>query len=146
MVVDTSALVAIMADEPERGVFVEAINATTEILVSAASLLETRMVLASRIGSGERASPAHIDSMTVSLNRFLEQGHATVEAVTPRLADIAFDAFRRFGKGTGHGAQLNFGDCFSYALAKHLDVPLLFKGGDFARTDIRAAVTFPPVR
>lgn len=146
MVVDASALVAIMADEPERSVFVETINATAEVLVSAASLLETRLVLAARIGSGERASPAHIDSMMLSLDRFLEQGRATVEAVTPRLADIAFDAFRRFGRGTGHGAQLNFGDCFSYALAKHLDVPLLFKGGDFARTDIRAAVAFPPIR
>ena len=146
MVVDTSALVAIMADEPERSVFVETINATAEVLVSAASLLETRLVLASRIQSGERASPAHLDSMTVSLDRFLEQGHAAVEAVTPRLADLAFDAFRRFGKGTGRGANLNFGDCFSYALAKHLDVPLLFKGGDFAQTDIRAAVAFPFMR
>lgn len=146
MVVDASALVAIMADEPEREAFVETINTAAEVLVSAASLLQTRIVLASRIGPGGHASPAHIDSMTVSLDRFLEQGHAAVEAVTPRLADVAFDAFRRFGKGTGHAAQLNFGDCFSYALAKHLDVPLLFKGGDFAQTDIRAAVAFPPIR
>ena len=145
MVIDTSALVAIMANEPERDVFVETINTTMDVLVSAASLLETRIVLASKISSGERASPALIDSMVVSLDRFLEQGYATVEAVTPRLTDIAFDAFRRFGKGTGHGAKLNFGDCFSYALAKHLDVPLLFKGGDFAKTDIQAAVELPPV-
>ena len=145
MVIDTSALVAIMANEPERDVFVETINTTMDVLVSAASLLETRIALAAKISSGKHASPAFIDSMAVSLDRFLEQGHATVEAVTPRLTDIAFDAFRRFGKGTGHGAKLSFGDCFSYALAKHLDVPLLFKGGDFAQTDIQAAVELPPI-
>ena len=59
--------------------------------------------------------------------------------VSPRIADIAFDAYRKYGKGTGHGASLNYGDCFSYALAKHLDAPLLFKGDDFSRTDLRSA-------
>lgn len=142
MVVDTSALVAIMANEPERDVFVEAISTTADAMVSAASLLETRIVLAGKIRSGELAAHAYVDSMVISLDRFLEQGYVTVEAVTPRLTDIAFDAFRRFGRGF-HRAKLNFGDCFSYALAKHLDVPLLFKGEDFAQTDIQVAVELP---
>lgn len=63
----------------------------------------------------------------------------TVMEVSPRMADIAFAAYRRFGKGTGHAAALNYGDCFSYALAKHLGAPLLFKGDDFSWTDVRAA-------
>lgn len=63
----------------------------------------------------------------------------TVVEVSPHIADVAFDAYRRFGKGTSHRAALNYGDCFSYALAKYLDAPLLFKGDDFSRTDIPAA-------
>ena len=63
-----------------------------------------------------------------------------IEPWTDRHADIAQDAFTRYGKGQGHPAQLNFGDCMSYALAKSLDMPLLYKGGDFALTDIRSAI------
>ena len=63
--------------------------------------------------------------------------------VSPRIADLAFDAYRRYGKGTGQGAALNYGDCFAYALAKHLAAPLLFKGEDFSRTDIEAAANMP---
>ena len=62
---------------------------------------------------------------------------------TPPIADIAFAAYRRYGKGTGHGAALNYGDCFSYALAQHLAVPLLFMGDDFSHTDIRSAADDP---
>ena len=62
-----------------------------------------------------------------------------VMEVSPRIADIAFDAYRRYGKGSGHEAALNYGDCFSYALAKYLDAPLLFKGDDFSKTDLRSA-------
>lgn len=129
MVVDTSALVAILNDEPERRVFNESIEAASATYVSAANLLETRIVLFA--GSGEAA--------ILALDAFLLESGITVVEVSSRIADLAFDAYRRFGKGTGHGAGLNFGDCFSYALAKHLDVPLLFKGDDFSRTDIRSA-------
>ena len=129
MVVDTSALVAILNDEPERRVFNESIEAASATYVSAANLLETRIVLFA--GSGEAA--------ILALDAFLLESGITVVEVSSRIADLAFDAYRRFGKGTGHGAGLNFGDCFSYALAKHLDVPLLFKGDDFSRTDIRPA-------
>ena len=127
MVIDTSALIAIMGDEPERHTFNKLIEA--DPCISAASLLETRMVLFTRSG----------DNAILALDAFLLKSGMTVVEVSPRLADIAFDAYRHFGKGTGHGADLNYGDCFSYALAKYLDKPLLFKGTDFSQTDIASA-------
>ena len=129
MVVDTSALIAIMGDEPERHPFNKLIEAAADPCISAASLLETRMVLFARSG----------DNAILALDAFLLKSGMTVVEVSPRLADIAFDAYRHFGKGTGHGADLNYGDCFSYALAKYLDKPLLFKGTDFSQTDIASA-------
>lgn len=129
MVVDTSALIAIMDDEPERRRFNELIEAASANYVSAASLLETRMILFARSG----------DSAVLALDAFLLKSRMTVMEVSPRIGDIAFDAYRRYGKGSGHGAALNYGDCFSYALAKHLAVPLLFQGDDFSKTDIRSA-------
>ena len=129
MVVDTSALIAIMQNKPERRRFNELIEAATATYVSAASLLETRMVLFARSG----------DSAVLALDAFLLKSRMIVMEVSPHIADIAFDAYRRYGKVSGHGAALNYGDCFSYALAKHLAVSLLFKGGDFSKTDIRSA-------
>ena len=109
MVIDTSALIAIMGDEPERHTFNELIEAAAATCISAASLLETRMVLFARSG----------DNAILALDAFLLKSGMTVVEVSPRIADIAFDAYRHFGKGTGHGADLNYGDCFSYALAKY---------------------------
>lgn len=129
MVIDTSALVAILSDEPERRAFNELIEAATATSISAANLLEARMVLFARSG----------DNAVSALDAFVLKSGMAVMEVSPRMADIAFDAYRRFGKGTGHAAALNYGDCFSYALAKHLGAPLLFKGDDFSRTDVRAA-------
>ena len=129
MVIDTSALIAIMGDEPERHAFNESIVAATSTCISAATLLETRMVLFARSG----------DNAILALDAFLMKSGMTVVEVSPRIANIAFDAYRRFGMGTGHGAALNYGDCFSYALAKYLDAPLLFKGNDFSQTDIASA-------
>ena len=80
------------------------------------------------------------DAAVLALDAFLLKSGINVMEVSPRIADIAFDAYRRFGKGTGHGAALNYGDCFSYALAKYLDAPLLFKGNDFSQTDISSAM------
>ena len=133
IVVDTSALVAIMGDEAERRAFNERIEAAAEVRISAANLLETRIVLFGR--SGENAVRA--------LDAFLHRSGVTVVEVSPRTADVAFDAYRRYGRGTGHPAKLNYGDCFAYALAKQSGAPLLFKGGDFTHTDIPAA-TLPP--
>ena len=129
MVIDTSALIAIMSDEPERHTFNKLIEAAADPCISAASLLETRMVLFTRSG----------DNAILAVDAFLLKSGMTVVEVSPRLADIAFDAYRHFGKGTGHGADLNYGDCFSYALAKYLGKPLLFKGTDFSQTDIASA-------
>ena len=133
MVVDTSALVAIMENEPERRRFNELIEAASATYVSAASLLETRIVLFARSG----------DNAVLALDTFLLKSRMIVAEVSPRIADIAFDAYRRYGKGTGHGAALNYGDCFSYALARHLSLPLLYKGEDFSQTDIPSAVAEP---
>lgn len=129
MVVDTSAIIAIMSDESERRLFNECIEVASACHISAASLLEARMVLYNR--SGENA--------VLALDAFLLKCGMHVVDVTPHMGDMAFDAYRRFGKGTGHRAGLNYGDCFAYALAKHLDAPLLFKGDDFSETDIVAA-------
>ena len=115
-----------MGDEPERRFFNELIDAESNTCISSASLLETRMVLFARSG----------DTAVLALDAFLLKCEMTVVEVSPRIADIAFDAYRRFGKGMGHPAALNYGDCFSYALAKYLDAPLLFKGDDFTMTDI----------
>ena len=130
MVVDTSALIAIMLDEPGRTVFNELIERAAETRVSVASLLEARIVLLGRRGD---------DRMVSSLDNFVRECDIHAVGVSPVIADIAFDAYRRFGRGSGHGAALNFGDCFAYALAKHLDEPLLFKGDDFSRMDITPA-------
>lgn len=129
MVVDTSALIAIMQNEPERRRFNELIESATATYISAATLLETRMVLFARSG----------DSAVLALDAFLLKSRMIVMEVSPHIADIAFDAYRKYGKVSGRGAVLNYGDCFSYALAKHLAAPLLFKGRDFSKTDIRSA-------
>ncbi len=130
MVIDTSALVAILLDEPERRAFNERIEADRKRLVSAATVLETGIVLESR--NGEAAGR--------ELDLFLHRAKFQVLAVDADQAEIARAAFRKFGKGR-HSAALNFGDCFSYAAAKATGEPLLFKGNDFGRTDIVPAVT-----
>lgn len=129
--IDASALVAVLSDEPERGRFVDLIEAEELAYISAASLLEARIVMLSRFG----------DDGVLALDSFLLKSDIAVVEVSSRMADIAFEAYRRFGKGSGHGASLNYGDCFSYALAKHFDAPLLFKGDDFSKTDIPSVST-----
>jgi ribonuclease VapC len=132
MVVDTSALLAVLQDEPERRSFNEAIEAADSAALSVASFVETSIVIEARYGAdGLRA-----------LDRFIERAGIVVAAVDLEQGKVARDAFSRFGKGR-HPAALNFGDCFSYALARVLGEPLLFKGEDFARTDV-ARVEMPP--
>ena len=128
MVVDTSAVLAILQDEPERRRFNEAIQADTKRLISAATVLESGIVLEARGG----------EAVGRELDLFLHRARFEVASVDADQVEIARAAFRTYGKGR-HGAGLNFGDCFSYALAKASGQPLLFKGDDFARTDIRAA-------
>ena len=125
MVIDTSALIAILQDEPERRVLNEAIEAAESCAMSTGSFLETSMVIESRYGPDG----------TRDLDLFISKARISLASVDADHAYVARDAFRRYGKGR-HPAGLNLGDCFAYALAKMLDEPLLFKGNDFVLTDI----------
>ena len=129
IVMDSSAVGAILIGEPDQEKFVDIIGKSALCFMSAANLLETRIVLFNR----KRDAATHI------LDAFIVDAGAEIIAVTRQTSDIAFEAFLRYGKGQGSGAGLNYGDCFSYALAKEMDLPLLFKGNDFAQTDIPAA-------
>lgn len=126
MVIDSSALIAILLDEPERLRFQGAIEADPVRLVSAVTKLEASMVIVSRFGS------------SAPLDDLLDQIAATIVPFDEHQADIAQAAFERYGKGR-HAAALNFGDCAAYALAAGEAEPLLFKGADFARTDVSTA-------
>jgi ribonuclease VapC len=130
MIVDSSALIAIVRHEPEADTFTEAIGEAASPSISVATFLETAIVLDSRrdpITSGE-------------LDRFCKKANMQFIPVDETQARIARQAYRDFGKGSGHPARLNFGDCFAYALAKAMDEPLLYKGADFSQTDVRSAV------
>jgi ribonuclease VapC len=125
MVIDTSALLAILQDEPDRRAFTEAIEAAESRSLSVASFVETSLVIEARFGAeGIR----HLD-------RLIERAGVTLVPVDLEQGKLARQAFTRFGKGR-HAAGLNFGDCFSYALAQFLGEPLLYKGQDFAQTDL----------
>ena len=128
MVIDSSALIAILLNEPERPRFVDSLFLADIVLLSAVNLMEARMVLHMRN-----------EDLIADLDALLVRARARIEPVTALQSDLAFDAFRKFGRGTGHRAKLNFGNCFAYALAKERNVPLLFKGDDFVHTDIKAA-------
>ena len=126
MIVDTSAIVAILRDEPEARAYAEAIAAAKSRRVSAVNFVEAAAVI--------DASRSPIASRKFD-DLFREAG-LRIEPVTEAQARIAREAYRDFGKGAGHAAGLNFGDCFAYALAKATGEPLLFKGNDFGHTDI----------
>ena len=125
MVLDTSAVVAILQNEPERRKFNEAIEASESRSISTASFVECSMILESRYGAdGVR-----------DLDLFIAKAQVSLMPVDEEQADLARRAYRKFGKGR-HPAGLNFGECFSYALSRALDLPLLFKGNDFNQTDV----------
>ena len=128
MVIDTSAVLAILGDEPEADLLAEKIALAGARWISAASLLETAIVVEARHGvaGGQK------------LDELIATARIRVEPVTVGQVTIARLAYRTYGKGR-HPAGLNFGDCFSYALAKLRNQPLLFKGGDFSQTDLRLA-------
>jgi len=127
MVIDTSALLAILQDEPERRAFNEAIGATEARSMSTATFVETSIVIESRYG------PEGLKD----LDSLIAKAAIGLVPVDADQAQIARTAFSQFGKGR-HPAGLNYGDCFSYALAKSLGEPLLYKGSDFAQTDLAA--------
>lgn len=127
MVIDTSAIVAILLDEPEREDFINKIEFATTRLISAPTVLESEIVIQTRKGSLGRAE----------LELFIYEGELTIIPFDKAQVQFALLAWEKYGKGR-HSAALNFGDCFSYALAKATDEPLLFKGLDFAQTDIKS--------
>jgi ribonuclease VapC len=129
MIIDSSAIVAILRKEAEYTRFVDVIARAGGGRLSAASYLETAIVI----------DRARDPVASRALDAFLSASGIEVAAVTPAQAVIARDAYRDFGKGSGHAAQLNFGDCLSYALAKETNEPILFKGDDFSYTDLTSA-------
>ena len=126
--IDSSALIAILQDEPERPVFVRKLAQDPVRLISAANWLETAIVIDDRFGeAGAR-----------DLRLLLIEAAVEIVPVTAAQAELARAAYRRFGRGN-HTAKLNYGDCFAYALAQETGEPLLFKGNDFGQTDIGVA-------
>jgi len=130
MILDSSALIAILRAEPEALAFAKAIAAAKTRRISAVSYVETAAVIDS---AGDAVASRQLDEL-------LEEAGVAIEPVTVEQARLARAAYRDFGKGSGHRAKLNFGDCFSYALAKALREPLLYKGDDFTHTDARSAL------
>lgn len=130
MIVDSSAIIAIMLSEPNAPRLLDTISTAKSPRMSAANYLETGIVADS---SRNPADGRRLDAL-------LREAGISVEPVTADHAVLARQAYREFGKGSGHPAGLNFGDCFAYALAKDTGEPLLYVGSDFARTDIRSAL------
>ena len=128
MVLDSSAIVAIHLKEPGYDRFIDAIDRADVVVVGAPTVLETAMVLSSKLGQDARPL----------LMAFLRDAGAEVVAFNEQHLEAATAAFLRFGRGR-HSAALNFGDCMSYAVASIAGMPLLFAGEDFARTDIPRA-------
>jgi ribonuclease VapC len=126
MIMDTSALIAILRDESDASVFAMAIADADRRRLSAANYLETAIAI-----DGSRSPIA-----SRRLDDLLREAEIVIEPVTEQQAQIAREAYRDFGRGSGHPAGLNFGDCFAYALAKFFREPLLFKGDDFVHTGI----------
>jgi ribonuclease VapC len=131
MIVDTSALVAILKREPEQAAFSSLLETEKDVRISAATYFETWIVI-----DGLK-QPA----ISRALEDLIEKAQIEVVPVIHEQALIARQAYRDYGRGSGHPANLNFGDCFSYALARAKREPILFKGDDFGHTDLRSAAT-----
>jgi ribonuclease VapC len=130
MIVDASAVIAILRNEADAPVMAQAIESAAVRRISAVNFVEAAVVIdASRNPIASRR-----------FDDFVSEAGLVIEPVTDVQARIARDAYRDFGKGSKHRAQLNFGDCFAYALARATGEPLLFKGNDFGRTDIAVAL------
>lgn len=133
MIVDASAILAILFQEADAQLFADAIAGTAEVGMSAVNHVEAAVRI-DNVG----------DAMAVrSFDRFIDLAQIDIMPVTAVQAQLAREAYRRFGRGN-HRAGLNFGDCFAYALAVDTGRALLFKGNDFIHTDVEPAVTLPP--
>ena len=131
MILDTSAVIAILRAEPEAPAFAQAIETATQRRISAVNYVEAAVVIDA---SRDPIASRRFDDL-------IEEAQVVIEPVTEAQARIARQAYNDFGKGSGHPAKLNFGDCFAYALARARREPLLFKGDDFPHTDVTIAVT-----
>ncbi|MBV8120991.1 MAG: type II toxin-antitoxin system VapC family toxin [Alphaproteobacteria bacterium] len=129
MIIDTSALVAILFAEPDAAAYASALVTARERRLSAASYLETAIVID---GKRDPIASRRFDDL-------LREAQIVIEPVDESQARVARDAYRDFGRGSGHPARLNFGDCFAYALSRCRAEPLLYKGDDFSHTDVAAA-------
>jgi ribonuclease VapC len=129
MIIDSSALIALLRDEPEAASCAKAIEKASVRRISAVTYVEAAIVV-----DGNR-NPI----LSRKFDDLVRKTELVVEPVTEAHAKLAREAYRDFGRGSGHKAQLNFGDCFAYALAQALNEPLLFKGNDFSHTDIARA-------
>lgn len=131
MIVDSSVLIAILTGEPDAEALNDVLSAAARPVLSVANYLEAAIVLDrhSSPGPGEK------------LDRYLAAGMVELVGVTESQVRIARTTYRNFGRGSGHPAALNFGDCFAYALAIERDEPLLYKGDDFSHTDVRSALS-----
>lgn len=127
--VDSSAFIAIIKNEPERGSFMDILKRADRVLASPATIVEARIVAHRRGGN----------DLVCELEALFAAASVEIVPIDDADLDVAHTAFVTYGKGNGHPAQLNFGDLFSYALAKARGVPLLYKGDDFVHTDIEAA-------
>lgn len=130
MIVDSSALIALLMGVPESEAIVDALDRADHVAISAATLVEAAVVAD---GTRDPVRSARFDAIVDALS-------PEVVSLTEEQAAIARQAYRDYGRGSGHPARLNLGDCFSYALAKHRREPLLYIGDDFARTDLRSAL------
>lgn len=129
MIIDASALIAVARNEPASAAIAEILGSSRALTISAPTHVETFLV-------ADRHPNPSVARYVETLIRYAE---ITIEPFTASQADIARRAYQLFGKGSGHPARLNFGDCFSYALAIDKDEPLLFVGDDFAHTDVQVA-------
>lgn len=130
MIVDTSACVAILRKETGYTTYLQALDSADVLRMSAATYLELATVI------DGRRDPV----MSRGIDNFLEQFNIRIEPVTVEQAQIARQAYRDYGRGSGHPANLNFGDCFTYALARTAREPILYKGDDFNHTELRSAL------
>lgn len=133
MFVDASAIVAILTREPDADALADALDGAHLPITSAIAVFEAVLGIC-------RKRHASVAEVQEDVQEFLTAARVRTVAITGKEAEVALDAFARYGKGRGHPAQLNMGDCFAYAAAKNYRAVLLFKGKDFSKTDIRPAI------
>jgi ribonuclease VapC len=129
MFIDASAIVAILTLEPEADALADRLDGAVRCMTSPIAVFEAALAIC-------RKRRASVTEARDDVQEFLDTAHIDLLAIAPADGDAALEAFARYGKGRNHPAQLNLGDCFAYAMAKNRGVPLLFKGDDFAKTDI----------